>query len=125
MTSHIHLITSSREGYKLQETIRDMKKFTSKQLINLIKTIPESWREWMLNKFEDEANRTKRGQDYIVWQEGYHAKQIVTNNFLDQKLNYIHENPVKAGFVSKAVDYIYSSARNYSAEIGVIEVDLL
>jgi REP element-mobilizing transposase RayT len=125
MTSHIHLIASSREGHKLQETIRDMKKFTSKQLINLIKTIPESRREWMLNKFEDEAKRTKRGKDHILWQEGYHAKQIVTNNFLEQKLNYIHENPVKAGFVSKAADYTYSSARNYSGEIWVIEVDLL
>ena len=125
MTSHVHLILSSREGHNLVDTIRDFKKFTSKRLINLIKSELESRREWMLNKFEYEAKRTERGRDYILWREGYHAKQIETNKFLDQKLNYIHKNPVVGGFVSREEDFLYSSARNYCGEIGVIEVDLL
>ena len=79
----------------------------------------------MLNKFQYEAQRTKRGQDYLLWQEGYHAKQIETNHFLDQKLEYIHNNPVEAGFVSNPEDYLYSSARMYSGEQGVMEIDNL
>ena len=63
-------------------TIRDMKKHTSKQLICLVKTVPESRREFLLNKFCYEAKRTKRGKDYLFWQEVCHAKQIITSGFL-------------------------------------------
>ena len=125
MTSHIHAILSAEEGEDLAGIIRDLKKFTSKRLVDLIKTIPESRREWLLNKFRFEANRTSRGKYYQVWEEGYHGIQIESNEFLDQKLDYIHENPVKAGFVSSPEDYLYSSARNYCEEQGVMEVDLL
>ncbi|MEQ9230934.1 MAG: transposase [Cyclobacteriaceae bacterium] len=125
MTSHIHAILSAREGYDLTSTIRDLKKFTSKRLIESIQEIHESRREWMLNKFRFEANRTKRGKDYQLWKEGYHAKQIETNEFLEEKLDYVHQNPVVAGFVSKPEDFVYSSASNYAGEGGVIDVDIL
>ena len=125
MTSHLHAILSSKDEHDLVSTIRDLKKHTSKQLINLIKTNPKSRREWLLNKFSYEAKRTKRGKDYLFWHEGYHAKQIVTVGFLEEKLNYIHENPVESGFVSRAEDYLYSSKRDYCGEIGVLEIDML
>lgn len=125
MTSHVHMIISSKEGFDMVATIRDLKKYTSKELIKLIKEIPESRREWMLNKFSYEAKRTKRGQNYLLWQEGYHAKEISTAKFLMQKLDYIHDNPVVAGFVDEPHDFVYSSARNYCGEKGIIEVDLL
>jgi len=125
MTSHLHLIVSSRPGYDLKSTIRDMKKHTSKELLKLIKEIPESRREWLLNKFSYEAQRSSRGKDYLLWQEGYHARQIETNGFLDGKLDYIHHNPVEGGFVSRPEDFVYSSARNYCGELGVMEIDRL
>ncbi|WP_420582315.1 REP-associated tyrosine transposase [Reichenbachiella sp.] len=125
MTSHLHMIVSTAQGHDLVSTIRDFKKFTSKSLIRLIKEIPESRREWMLNKFSYEANRTQRGSDYILWKEGYHAKQIETNGFLDEKLDYIHNNPVEAGFVSEPEEYLYSSARNYAGKEAVMNVNLL
>ena len=125
MTSHIHAIVSAEEGYNLTNTIRDFKKFTSKALIELIKEIPESRRVWMLNKFAHEADRTSRGDKFIVWKPGYHAKQIETEHFMLQKLNYIHNNPVKAGFVDAPEDFLYSSARNYADIQGVMEVEFL
>ncbi|HAA11990.1 MAG TPA: transposase [Cytophagales bacterium] len=125
MTSHLHAIVSSEEGHDLVATMRDMKKFTSKKLVGLIQETPESRRVWLLHKFCFEAERTERGQDYILWQQGYHAKQIETTHFLHQKLDYIHENPVAAGFVSRPEDYLYSSARNYCGELGMIEVERL
>ena len=125
MTSHIHSIISAKEGAKLVAIIRDFKKFTSKEILRLIKEIPESRREWMLNKFAFEANRTKRGQDYIFWQEGYHAKQIETNTFLDEKLNYIHQNPVEVGIVNEAENYVYSSAIDYTGGKGLLDIEYL
>jgi len=125
MSSHLHLIVSAEKDHDLVSTIRDFKKFTSKALIQLIKEVPESRREWMLNKFSYEANRTKRGSDYILWKEGYHAKQIETNDFLNEKLDYIHENPVEAGFVNSPEEYLYSSARNYSGKESMMSIELL
>jgi REP element-mobilizing transposase RayT len=125
MTSHMHMIVSSSDGYDLAATIRDYKKFTSKALIKLIKEIPESRRVWLLNKFRYEANRTQRGSEFLLWKEGYHAKQIETNSFLDEKLNYIHQNPVEAGFVLTPEEFLYSSASNYANMESVLEVELL
>lgn len=125
MSSHLHAIVSADDGFNLTSIIKEYKRHTSKEIIKLIKSVPESRREWMLNKFSYEAQRKSRGKDYIFWQEGYHAKQIETNDFLDQKLGYIHNNPVAAGIVDKPEDYIYSSARNYADEQGMLDLEML
>ena len=70
--------------------MRDMKKFTSKELIKTIFEINESIREWLLKKFEFVAKRIK------------------------QRLNYIHNNPVEEGYVYESEYYIYSSANEYA-----------
>ena len=125
MSSHIHMIIGSKSGFTLVDTIRDFKKFTAKQIIKLIKEIPESRREWLLNKFSFEANRTKRGKDYKFWQDGYHAKEIETIGFLEQKLDYVHNNPVESGIVLSPEEYLYSSAKNYAGHPEkLIEVEL-
>ena len=51
--------------------------------------------------------------EYQVWQEGSHPEAIYSDDFARQKIEYIHNNPVKAGLVSKAEDWPYSSARAY------------
>ena len=114
MSSHVHLIISSKDGYLLQDTLRDFKKFTSKAIVKSIEEIAESRREWLLNKFNFEAQRVKRGKDYKLWQDGYHAKQIESTEFLQQKLDYIHNNQVEAGIVLSGEDCLYSSAKNYA-----------
>ena len=57
--------------------------------------------------------------------EANHAKQLETNQFLEEKLNYIHQNPVREGWVGEPRHYIYSSASNYAGEQGIIDVSLL
>jgi len=47
---------------------------------------------------------------------------LSNNKIMDQKLDYIHNNPVKAGFVSLPEDYLYSSARDYAGEKGLLEI---
>ena len=44
---------------------------------------------------------------------------------MDQKLDYIHENPVKEGIVQKPEDYLYSSARDYAGMKGLVEIEFM
>jgi hypothetical protein len=57
-----------------------------------------------------------------VWQDGNDAQQIESNGYLEEKLNYFHNNPVKAELVERPEDYLYSSARDYAGEKGLVEV---
>ncbi len=104
MSNHIHLLCKGIDGFILSDIIRDFKKTTSKQIIKIIVAEPESRREWMLNYFQQVCDHLKREQHYKVWQNGYHAKLVSSNWFLQQKINYIHNNPVKAKIVTKPED---------------------
>ena len=124
MTSHIHLIVSSEIGI-LNDIIRDFKKFTSKELIKAIKKNPESRREWLLNKFEFAAGRINRGVNYKLWKDGFHPVELNTNEMLDERLDYIHTNPVKEGITWYPEGYKYSSASNYSGEESIMTINLI
>ncbi len=110
MTNHIHLIVASSNG-TLSNTIRDFKKFTAHAIIEAIKHEPESRREWILHRFEWNAGQHKRNSDNQVWTHENHPIEITSREFFTQKLNYIHQNPVRAGWVEREEDYIYSSAK--------------
>jgi len=125
MSNHIHLIASSSGKDKLFEIIRDFKRFTNRTLIKEIEQGNESRKKWLLNKFEFAGRYLERIENYKVWQDGYHAVELTSNKFTHQKLNYIHQNPVRAGIVSEPEHYIYSSASNYSSLGGIINVELL
>jgi hypothetical protein len=106
--------------------MRDFKKFTSKKVIETIKEIPESRREWMLDRFEFAGRFDKRITNYKFWQEGTHPMEIFSDKFIKQKLVYIHENPVKAGIVWEAWQYQYSSAIDYYGKgKGLLDVEYL
>jgi hypothetical protein len=48
------------------------------------------------------------------WQQNNQPVELQSNKFIDQKLNYIHNNPVEAGIVLSPEEYLYSSAINYA-----------
>lgn len=125
MSSHLHLLCKATNGFILSDVIRDFKKFTSKKIIQTIIEEPESRRKWMLDYFKKACEHLKRNQQYKVWQDGYHAEIVETNRFLIQKINYIHNNPVKDKIVVFPEDYYYSSARNYANLDNDLEVVLL
>ena len=58
--------------------------------------------------------RHKTDRPFQLWQEGSQPKMIKTEAMLRQKLEYIHDNPVKRGYVSDPTHWRYSSARNYA-----------
>ena len=98
----------------LSNTIKEFKSFTAKQILKAIDTEAESRREWILNLFEFSAKQHKRNEKYQIWTHENHAEIVYGNQFMDSKINYIHENPVRAGIVERAEEYLYSSARNYA-----------
>lgn len=120
MTNHIHLIIQSDSG-ELSDLIRDLKKFTATRILELIKNSPESRREWILERFHKATLSHNRNKNYQVWRYGNHAEEIFTEKFLWSKLNYIHLNPVHAGIVAKASEYLYSSASNYVYGNGILK----
>ena len=107
MTNHLHMIVSSKPGFDLSDTLRDFKKYTSKQIVNAIANNPkESRKSWLLWLLKDK-------EDIKFWQPGNHPEEIRSLDFFNQKLHYIHMNPVRAGIVDKEEEYLYSSARDY------------
>lgn len=119
MTNHIHLIVQSDQG-ELSDLLRDFKKFTATRLLDLIRNSPESRREWILESFHKATFSHNRNKNFQVWQFGNHAEEIYSEKFLWSKLDYIHLNPVRAGIVSRASDYLYSSASNYVYGKGIL-----
>ncbi len=87
MQSHLHLMAKCSEGFQLEDTIRDFKKYTSKEIIRTIKEYPESRREWLLNKFSFAANRIKKGANHKVWKDGFHPVELTTTKMIEQRLN--------------------------------------
>ena len=127
MSNHMHVIWEAKEGYNLSDIIRDFKKFTAKQILKMIREDSESRRNWMLTIFQKEGKRLKRISKYKFWKDSNHAIYLGPNDMgmLEQKLNYIHDNPVKAMLVYNAEDYIFSSASDYAGETGLIKVTLI
>ncbi|MEL6560971.1 MAG: transposase [Bacteroidota bacterium] len=124
MPSHLHMIISS-DDIVLSDILRDFKKYTNKEIIKAINEIGESRRDWLLKSFSQSADRLKRIKKYKVWQDGNHPKQLLTNQFMQQKLDYIHQNPVSDEIVDHEAAYIYSSARDYCGRKGLLEIAFL
>lgn len=126
MTNHLHMIAAGKENgqFTLSDILRDFKKFTSKAIIENIKEIPESRRKWLLDRFEFAGRYNKKIEFYKFWQDGNEPKEVYSEEFLQQKTAYIHQNPVRAGWVNGAQHYKYSSAIDYAGEKGLIDVIL-
>jgi REP element-mobilizing transposase RayT len=122
MSNHIHLICRADGQIELADILRDFKKFTSKKIVKLIQEEPESRKEWMLEIFANACKHLKRNQNFKVWQDGNQAKEIYSTAFFFEKLEYIHNNPVKGLIVEKQEDYLFSSARNYADLDNYLEV---
>lgn len=124
MSNHLHLVCMANEGFKLSEIIRDFKKFTSKSIVKLIGEIPESRKDWLLYRFEFAGKFDNRIKKYKFWQETNHAILLDNNTMLEQRINYTHENPVRALIVAQPQEYLFSSARDFAGEKGYVDVQI-
>jgi len=123
MSNHIHLMARSQLE-DLSGTIRDFKNFTSKKFLDELSNKTESRKDWMKVVFEYHG-KFKSNQSNQIWTHENHAELIYSQKFIEQKINYIHNNPVEAGFVEYLEQYLYSSARDYADEKGLVNIQLV
>ena len=124
MPSHIHLIFRSAEADP-SGLIRDFKGFTSRKMLKTIEeNTQESRKEWLLWMFEKAAKKNSNVKNRQFWQQNNKPIELWSLKVFEQKLNYIHNNPVVSGFVTNPIDWKYSSARNYgNNDNTILEID--
>ena len=126
MSNHVHLIISSREGIKQEDIIRDFKKYTSKELLKLLEENKhESRKNWMLWIFKKAGEKNSNNKNHQFWRHDNHPIELSSNRIMDQRLDYLHNNPVEAGIVEQPEDYLYSSARDYAGINGLLKVEFI
>ena len=118
MENHLHLILSVPGIGKL---IKEFKSFTARKIIDLYEERKSMGNLWKLKRAKL-PHKTR--STFQVWQEGSHPEQIDNDEMLAQKIEYIHHNPVKRGYVDEPEDWRYSSARDYDGKKGILEIDL-
>ena len=117
LENHLHLVASSDD---ISKTIQKFKKFTAKKLLDLLK---ERNIITILEQLSFYKKTHKKISTYQVWQEGIESKLIENENMMIQKIEYIHKNPVKRGYVDEAKHWRYSSARDYAGIAGLICIE--
>jgi putative transposase len=119
MENHFHSIVSCGD---LQQTLQLFKSFTARSIIDYYE---EQKNTAMLDKLKQLKLPHKKECNYQVWQEGTHPEEIQTEEMMRQKIEYIHHNPVRRGYVDEPSQWRYSSARNYEDQIGLLDVQIV
>lgn len=126
MSNHLHLVArATKEKITMSDILRDFKKFTSKKIVETLKNENESRKQWLLYRFEYNGKYNPKIENYKFWQDGSHEKECFSLDFTQQKIDYIHQNPVRAEIVEYPEEYLYSSARDYVGKKGLIPVTIL
>ena len=125
MPSHVHLIFRSSLNDP-SGLMRDLKGFTARRLLKAIaENSQESRKEWLLWMFRHAGKKNRNISNMQFWQQNNKPIEIWSLTVFEQKLDYIHNNPVESGFVLNPVDWKFSSARNYGDDDQtVLEIDL-
>ena len=123
MSNHLHLIVNVSRETEISTLIQNFKRYTAKALYDTLKLNSlESRRNWMLWIMESQGKKSSSNINYKVWIHENHPVILDSNFILEQKVNYIHENPVRAGICYTKEDYRYSSARQYAGEAGLLDI---
>ena len=126
MSNHLHLICYAKEGsIGLSRILADFKKFTANQILDTIQTEHESRKDWFSVVFRYHGRNKSNNRHHQVWIQDNHPIELVSPKWINQKINYIHNNPVRADWVLKPEYYLYSSAANYMGEEGLLNVEVI
>lgn len=126
MTNHFHMICSFANENDPGMVIKNTKSFTAINLIEAIINNPrESRKDWLLKLFEQYGAQNKNNYRYQFWQHENHPVLLNNVSMFNQRLKYLHENPVRAGFVLSPEYWQYSSAIDYYVINGKRLLDLI
>ncbi|BAP54786.1 hypothetical protein THII_0489 [Thioploca ingrica] len=116
LENHLHWIAQAED---LPKEVHRFKAYTAKQLIQYLKA---NRVDRILHPLHFNKKNHKIDRDYQVWEEGSHPQLLQNEEMLRQKLTYLHNNPVKRGYVDQPEHWRYSSARNYVGLPGLLPV---
>jgi len=116
LENHFHMVCAAPESSKV---IQSLKRHTAKILIQRLE---EDRKKWILDLLTFYKKRHKTGSEHQFGQEGVHPQQISSIEILNQKIEYVHFNPVKRGYVTEPEHWIYSSACDHSGKKGIVEI---
>ena len=116
LENHIHWIGA---GPELSRRVGEFKSFTATSILKLMQS---KGTKTILQELKYYKLRHKVDQEHQLWQEGSHPEIIETEEMMWQKIEYIHNNPLRRGYVDDPVHWRYSSARAYAGEAGLIDV---
>jgi putative transposase len=119
MENHLHLVGTAGD---FSSQLRSFKSFTAKKIIDVL-TVSDT--SFYLKQMEALKKHHKTDQTYQVWQEGFHPVAITNEETLRQKMEYIHFNPVRRGYVDYPEHWRYSSARDYCGEASLVRIDVI
>lgn len=121
MPNHLHLIAAAPD---LHSMMRDYKRFTSR---TIHEQLVADGRKTILECLERGAQRARREHgEFSFWEDGFHPQAISSRGVFEQKLRYLHENPVRKGLVAKPEDWWCSSAGWYAGQSEVcLKMDIL
>ena len=108
LENHLHLVAQSGD---LNRDMARLKSFTSKRLLAYL---TEHNVRHILDQLAFYKKAHKWDRAFQFWQEGYHPEWIQNDEMMRQKIDYVHQNPVKRGFVDFPEQWRYSSARDYA-----------
>ncbi|WP_394973705.1 REP-associated tyrosine transposase [uncultured Croceitalea sp.] len=122
MTNHVHLIFRCVGVEEPQQVLGDFKRYTSNKIVKAIKENPkESRKEFLLEQFKKAAEKVSNVKHHQFWRHDNKPIELWSNKVIKEKIDYIHKNPVAAGLVYNAEDYVYSSAKDYAGEKGLLK----
>ena len=117
LENHLHFVAQAPD---LGECVSRFKSFTARQIIDQLENQGSGH---LLERLHAGKLAHKTDRKYQLWQEGSHAELIFSETVMRQKLDYIHQNPVKRGYVDHAEHWRYSSARNYAGQEGLVAIE--
>lgn len=116
MLDHFHLVIKINKGLTVSQCIGNFKRVTSGRITS---ELERTGNDRLLSSLRKGA-MMEPTKDSKVWEYRFDSFVITNENTLRQKIEYIHNNPVKAGLVSGPTEWRYSSARNYTGLVGIL-----
>jgi len=124
MTNHAHLLLDT-QGMPFESIVRDCKRHTSKATYKAISANIQKSRDWLNYFFDRSGKYNSRNKNFQFWQNGYHPIHCWKKELIAPKIKYIHQNPVRAGFVNYDYEWKHSSAGDSVKDIGMVKIEKL
>ena len=121
-TVHVGSLEPTR-AKTISDIMRDLKKYTAVQIIKQLKIDKREDLLKIFSHYAQEYHPNKR-RKYQVWMDGFWSTNIYSEKYFNQKLDYIHNNPIRARLVKDLAGYPWSSYQNYCCDNSMLlEID--